>query len=99
MKNELIKKIKVEMSSVLNSEQMKKLECVLLQILSDKEKSSTNQKREQNYVKLFLNAKIIEGCSKRTEKYYENVLKFYEKRCCIVMVMGIIIVILSTMGG
>jgi len=29
----------------------------------------------------------------------DDILKFYEKRCCIVMVMGIIIVILSAIGG
>lgn len=79
MKNEIIRKIKVEMCSVLNSEQMNKLECVLLQTLSNNNPNTINQKREQNYVKLFINAKVIEGCSKRTEKYYESVLKYYEK--------------------
>lgn len=35
--------------------------------------------KKKNLVKKFINVKRIEGCSKRTEEYYESTLSFYEK--------------------
>ena len=58
-----------EMAEVLNIAQLKKLQEVLLKHLTEKE---AKQQEIDNtaYVKLFLDAKKIEGCSDRTLKYY-----------------------------
>lgn len=59
-----------EMAEVLNTAQLKKLQEVLLKHLSD---NSLEKKNISNYeyLKMFLEAKQIEGCSERTIKYYE----------------------------
>lgn len=58
-----------EMADMLSIAQMKKLQEVLLKNLSE---SSTPDRSISNseYLKLFLDAKKIEGCSERTLKYY-----------------------------
>ncbi len=58
-----------DMAGYLNIPQMKKLQEVLLKNLSE---NSTSQKEIANgeYLKLFLAAKEIEGCSARTLQYY-----------------------------
>ena len=67
-----------EMAEVLNAAQLKKLQEVLLKHLAD---NSLEQKDISNYeyLKMFLEAKQIEGCSERTIKYYrvtiEHLLK------------------------
>ena len=80
MNAEIINRVKVRMENELSPTQMKNLENVLTEILyetsADGEKARRNKK---NPVKQFLNAKRIEGCSKRTEEYYNSVLTFYEK--------------------
>lgn len=67
-----------EMAEHLNIAQMKKLQEVLLRHLTGTGVSSTNISNEE-YLKLFLEAKKIEGCSERTLKYYrvtvEHMLK------------------------
>lgn len=58
-----------EMADYLNISQMKKLQEVLLQTFSE----NTIQKEEipnERFLQLFLDAKRIEGCSKRTIQYY-----------------------------
>lgn len=58
-----------EMAAYLNIPQMKKLQEVLLKNLTD----STAKKAETlntEYLKMFLDAKKVEGCSPRTLKYY-----------------------------
>ena len=58
-----------KMADYLNISQMKKLQEVLLQTFS----KNTIQKEEisnDEYLRLFLDAKRIEGCSERTIKYY-----------------------------
>ena len=59
-----------EMAEVLNTAQLKKLQEVLLRHLSD---NSLEKKNISNYeyLKMFLEAKQIEGCSERTIKYYK----------------------------
>ena len=67
-----------EMAEVLNAAQLKKLQEVLLKHLAD---NSLERKDISNYeyLKMFLEAKQIEGCSERTIKYYrvtiEHLLK------------------------
>ena len=59
-----------EMADYLNIAQMKKLQEILLKNLSDE----TPQKEEisnNEYLKMFIDAKRIEGCSMRTLSYYQ----------------------------
>lgn len=67
-----------EMAEVLNIAQLKKLQEVLLKHLTENE-AKQQEIDNAEYVKLFLDAKKIEGCSERTLKYYrvtvEHMLK------------------------
>lgn len=63
-----------EMAEYLNISQLKKLQEVLLKHLSD----NAPQKEpvaNADYLKLFLDAKKIEGCSERTIKYYRTTVE------------------------
>lgn len=51
---------------------------VLIETLSDETPPNLHKNRK-NLIKEFINAKKIEGCSKRTGEYYTSVLTFYEK--------------------
>ena len=62
-------KIINEMAEYLNVAQMKKLQEVLLQTFSESE-AQKEQISNEEYLKLFLEAKKIEGCSERTIQYY-----------------------------
>ncbi len=59
-----------EMAEYLNISQMKKLQEVLLRNLAENEIVKQNIPNAE-YLKLFLDAKKIEGCSGRTLKYYQ----------------------------
>ena len=58
-----------EMAEYLSVAQMKKLQEVLLNHLSEKAPQKENIENSE-YLKLFLDAKRIEGCSDRTLQYY-----------------------------
>lgn len=58
-----------EMAEYLSISQLKKLQEVLLKQLSEKESQKTAISNAE-YLKLFLDAKKIEGCSERTINYY-----------------------------
>ena len=62
-----------EMAEYLNVSQMKKLQEVILKVFSEKEveKSEINN---NEYLKMFLDAKRIEGCSDRTIDYYSKTI-------------------------
>lgn len=60
-----------EMSEYLNITQMKKLQEVLLDNLSDNKIQQRKRISNMDYLSMFLSAKKIEGCSERTIKYYE----------------------------
>ena len=80
MNAETINRIKVRMENELSPSQMKNLENVLTEILYETSANGVLPRRsKKNLVKQFLTAKRIEGCSKRTEEYYNSVLTFYEK--------------------
>ena len=68
-----------KMADYLNISQMKKLQEVLLQTFSE----NTIQKEEisnNEYLRLFLDAKRIEGCSERTIQYYSvTVVRMLQK--------------------
>ena len=59
-----------EMSEYLNVSQMKKLQEVLFKNLSE-ESAKKEQTDNGEYLRLFLDAKRIEGCSERTLQYYQ----------------------------
>ena len=59
-----------EMAEYLSVPQMKKLQEVLLENLSDTTAPKENIENS-DYLKLFLDAKRIEGCSERTLQYYK----------------------------
>lgn len=66
---EKLVKILNEMAEVLSIAQMKKLQEVLLKNLSEA-KAPAETTSNQEYLRLFLDAKKIEGCSERTLQYY-----------------------------
>lgn len=66
---EKLVKILNEMAEYLNIAQLKKLQEVLLTQLSENEPNKEDVSNEE-YLKMFLNAKKIEGCSERTLQYY-----------------------------
>ena len=59
-----------EMSEYLSIAQMKKLQEVLLKNLSS-ETPQREQTSNETYLKMFIDAKQIEGCSERTLQYYK----------------------------
>lgn len=58
-----------EMAEYLNVSQLKKLQEILLKNLSENEAQRKDISNEE-YLRLFLDAKMIEGCSSRTIQYY-----------------------------
>lgn len=62
-----------DMSDVLNAAQLRKLQEVLLQRLSENE-AMEKPASNSEYLEMFLNAKKIEGCSDRTIKYYRDTI-------------------------
>lgn len=58
-----------EMSEYLSIAQMKKLQEVMLRAFSENSIETKNIPNEE-YLKMFLDAKAIEGCSERTIQYY-----------------------------
>lgn len=69
----IIEEILLEMSELLNVEQQKRLQQVLISKLSEN-KSPVNPASNEDYKNLFLDAKKIEGCSERTLIYYRTTL-------------------------
>lgn len=59
-----------EMSEYLSIAQMKKLQEVIIKTFAENEANKKNIKNE-DFLKMFLAAKQIEGCSDRTIKYYQ----------------------------
>ena len=59
-----------EMSEYLSVAQMKKLQDVILKNFSENEPNKSNISNKE-FLKMFLDAKNVEGCSGRTIKYYE----------------------------
>ena len=59
-----------EMSEYLSISQMKKLQEVILKAFSDCEAAKQDIANE-DFLKLFLDAKKVEGCSERTIQYYK----------------------------
>ena len=71
-----ITEIMNEMADYLSAEQQKKLQQVLLSKLMEN-KTKTAPATNEDYKKLFLNSKKIEGCSERTLLYYGTTLDHF----------------------
>ena len=66
-----------EMADFLNVEQQKKLQQVLVKKLSSN--STIPEKITNNtYLRMFLDAKKVEGCSERTLNYYKATLEKFQ---------------------
>lgn len=63
-----------EMSEYLSIAQMKKLQEVILKTFAENE-AVKNDIKNEDFLKMFLDAKRIEGCSERTIKYYQTTIK------------------------
>lgn len=76
MKEQIITEIEQKMSSILNNEQMKKLEEILKYEFFDVEviKAETSEVDDKDYIDLFISAKKVEGCSDRSLNYYKTTL-------------------------
>ena len=62
------------MADYLNVSQMKKLQEILLKNLSENELQRKEIENEE-YLRMFIEAKKIEGCSERTLKYYQETVE------------------------
>lgn len=80
MNKDIANKIKSGMKGTLRPDQMEALNKLLNSILAEQNVTTVSQKDRKNLVRQFISAKKIEGCSKRTEEYYFNTLKFFEKK-------------------
>ena len=64
-----------EMSEVLNIEQLKKLQQVLISHFAENQRKTEHESiSNHQYLRMFLDAKRIEGCSARTLSYYETTI-------------------------
>lgn len=71
-----ITEIMNEMAEYLSAEQQKKLQQVLIAKLAEN-RTKTAPATNEDYKKLFLNSKKIEGCSERTLLYYGTTLEHF----------------------
>ena len=63
-----------EMAEYLNVSQMKKLQEVILKVFAENAPEKTELSNAE-YLKIFLDAKRIEGCSERTIEYYRKTIE------------------------
>lgn len=79
MKSLLINEIRTQMSDVLSEWQMDKLHEVLLTCLTginiEKARIPKNENENINYLKKYLGAKKLEGCSEKTLLYYKSTIE------------------------
>ena len=65
-----------EMSDVLSVSQLRTLQEVMIRNFSENVIDKSNITNEE-YIKLFLEAKLIEGCSDRTISYYRSTIEYF----------------------
>lgn len=70
MNKDLIQEIESLMAGVLDNDQLMRLHSVLVQTLDSEEEAE-----EVDYLKLFVSAKRVEGCSEKTIRYYQSTIK------------------------
>lgn len=74
MTHQIIEKIEQKMHAHLNVEQQNILHNALLQCLSE-EIVQSGESGTENFVKIFLAAKRVEGCSEKTVRYYDSTIR------------------------
>ena len=74
MEKTFIEKIIRKMKTELTEEQLSKLTTVCYEVSKESE-----QEEHVNYIEQFLASKKVEGCSRRTNEYYSQVLNNFEK--------------------
>ena len=74
MTHQIIEKIEQKMRAHLNVEQQNILHNALLQCLSE-EIVQSGESGTGNFVKIFLAAKRVEGCSEKTVRYYDSTIR------------------------
>ncbi len=79
MKEQLIREIRTEMSDILTEKQLNKLHDVLLECFSNVKieplQGEEYMQSNIDYLKLYISAKSIEGCSNKTLAYYEATIR------------------------
>lgn len=83
IKNDVIMNITQEMALILTNNQLEALknalisnfECVEITAISDELKKIEEKATNDKYKNAFISAKEIEGCSKRTIKYYKEIIE------------------------
>lgn len=76
MLQDVIKEVVQGMLPFLNNAQLEKLQDVLRKTLSCKEATNKQcEEKEQDFVRLFIAAKRIEGCSEKSLHYYETTIQ------------------------
>ncbi len=81
MKERLIQEVTDGMSETLTVDQMAQLNSVLLQVISRYNIAQDGDKVQEDFasntrlLEIFLAAKLVEGCSQKTIKYYETTVK------------------------
>lgn len=76
---EKIVRVLNEMAEYLSVTQMKKLQEVILNTFAENEPNKVEITNEE-FLKMFLDAKRVEGCSERTIKYYQSTLEHFISR-------------------
>lgn len=80
MDNVIIKNILTEMADYLNVSQMRKLQDVILKEFSKGEEAEKKEISNDEFLKMFIAAKEIEGISQRTSAYYRiTVADFFKE--------------------
>ena len=74
MKTQIIEQIEKVMQLHLSEAQMQLLHKTLNIIIPDAETSSKD-KKQPDYIQIFLAAKRVEGCSDKTIRYYESTIR------------------------
>lgn len=74
MKAQIIEQIELQMQPHLDEEQMRILHATLTAVVPDRTEVATD-KKQTDYIQVFLTAKRVEGCSDKTIQYYESTIR------------------------
>lgn len=74
MTHQMIEKIEQRMLSYLDNEQRKRLHNTLMQCMLE-EVTEEQENDTQSFLKIFLAAKRVEGCSEKTIRYYDSTIR------------------------
>ena len=74
MTRQMMEKIEQKMSAHLSDEQKETLHNILAQCMIE-ESAAECENDTQNYLKVFLAAKRVEGCSEKTIRYYDSTIR------------------------